>query len=143
MQSLALPELLNGNPGLVASELHQVGGKPVLSQRLASLLNQQPVKGSKEDKAPATALLVTAFYSGGFGRVLGKACDGCAEGLLRGNCACDLALHDLGRDAQTGLPALDTCISVASVEHGWLADLYLTPPMNFGFEVQPRMSWML
>ena len=96
-QSLALPILLNGHPGLIASELHQVRGKSINSQALASLLNQQPVKGAKEDKASAETLLVTAFYSRGLGRGLSKACDGSAEGLLRGDSACDLALHDLGR----------------------------------------------
>ena len=110
MLSLALPVLLNGHPGLVASELHQVGGESIHSQAFAGLLCQQPVKGAKEDKASAETRLVPAFYSRGFRWGLGQACDGSAEGLLRGDHACDLALHDLGRGGQTGLPALDTCI---------------------------------
>lgn len=82
MQPLTLPVLLNGHLHLVASELHQVGGKPIQAQMFASLLSEQFMQGTEEDKAPAQTLFVAAFYSRGFLRGLGKACDGSAEGLL-------------------------------------------------------------
>lgn len=82
MQCLTRPVLLDGHFDTVACELHQMAAKPVHAQGFVSLLSQELVQGTEEDKASAETLFEAAFYSCGVMRVLYEVCDGSTEGLL-------------------------------------------------------------
>ena len=82
---------------MVASELHQVVGHPINGQADAGLLSQKHVQGIQKDKAMAETLLVTAFYSCAFGRVVDQAVDDSAKGLLRSGSIGVLSRHDFNR----------------------------------------------